>query len=115
VAWDVYFTSWAEKWLLELSDDDYKSIMASIELLEERGPSLGRPAVDHIKGSRYQNMKELRSFGGNLRALFAFDPRRRAIVLVGGDKSDDWDAWYVRNIRIADDLYESHLEEEGLK
>ena len=60
-------------------------------------------------------MKELRSFGGNLRALFAFDPKRRAIVLLGGDKSGDWDAWYEKNIPLADDLYDAHLEEEGLK
>ena len=59
-------------------------------------------------------MKELRSFGGNLRALFAFDPERRAIVLVGGDKAGDWAGWYERNIPIADDLYDEYLREEGL-
>ena len=64
--------------------------MAAVELLEERGPSLGRPAVDRVTGSRHHHMKELRSFGGYLRALFCFDPERNAIVLVGGDKRDDW-------------------------
>jgi hypothetical protein len=57
-------------------------------------------------------MKELRSFGGNLRALFIFDPKRRAIVLLGGDKTDDWTGWYGRNIPIADDRYDLHLKEE---
>jgi hypothetical protein len=89
----------------------------AIDLLEERGPGLGRPAVDSIESSRHSNMKELRSFGGNLRALFAFDPRRTAIVLLGGDKTDDWSGWYEQNIPAADDLYDEYLrdlEEEGL-
>ena len=109
VAWHVYFTAVAEEWILGLDDDDYTAMLAAIELLEEQGPSLGRPAVDRIDGSRHHNMKELRSFGGHLRALFAFDPKRRAIVLLGGDKRDDWSGWYERNIPIADDLYDEHL------
>lgn len=88
--------------------------MAAIELLEERGPSLGRPAVDRIAGSRHHNMKELRSFGGHLRALFAFDPKRRAIVLLGGDKTNDWSGWYDRNVPVADDLFDEYLRQEGL-
>jgi hypothetical protein len=67
-------------------------------------------------------MKELRA-GRSLRALFAFDPRRIAILLVGGDKGPDdpespnWNAWYHRFVPIADDLYDDHLRElrsEGL-
>jgi hypothetical protein len=111
VAWDIFFTAVAEEWILGLDDDAYEAIMAAIELLEEKGPALGRPAVDHIQGSRHHNMKELRSFGGFLRALFAFDPKRRAIVLLGGDKTDDWTGWYEQNIPIADDLYDKHLRE----
>src|SRR6266545_2402437 len=101
VSWEVYFTALAEEWILGLGDDDYTAMLAAIELLEEQGPSLGRPAADRIEGSRHHNMKELRSFGGFLRALFAFDPRRRAIVLLGGDKTGDWTGWYERNIPIA--------------
>src|SRR3954454_9466892 len=86
--YDVYFTALAEEWVMSLGDDDYDSIMARIELLEEHGPGLGRPVVDSIRGSRHPNMKELRA--GSMRALFAFDPLRQAIVLVGGDKRDDW-------------------------
>ncbi len=55
VAWDVYFTAAAEDWILGLDDEDYEAIMAAIELLEENGPTLGRPAVDRIKGSRDHN------------------------------------------------------------
>lgn len=109
MAWDVYFTAVAEEWILALDKDDYTAMLAAIELLEERGPALGRPAVDRIEGSRHHNMKELRSFGGYLRALFAFDPKRRAIVLLGGDKRGDWTGWYERNIPIADELYDEHL------
>jgi hypothetical protein len=64
VAWDIFFTGLAEEWVLSLDDDDYEAIMAAVELLEEKGPVLGRPAADHIQGSRHHNMKELRSFGG---------------------------------------------------
>lgn len=113
--WDIFFTQVAEEWILELDDDDYEAIMAAIELLEEHGPTLGRPAVDRISGSRHHNMKELRSFGGFLRALFAFDPKRRAVVLLGGDKTDDWTGWYERNVPVADDLYDQHLHQSTTK
>lgn len=110
MAWDVFFTAKAEEWILSLEDRDYEAMMAAIELLEEMGPALGRPAVDRIEGSRHHNMKELRSFGGFLRALFA---KRRAIVLLGGDKTGDWTGWYERNIPLADDLYDEHLRTKG--
>ena len=83
-----------------------------MELLEERGPTLGRPLVDTIAGSRHKNMKELRpgsSGRTELRILFAFDPERQAILLVAGDKAGDWKGWYKRNIPAADDLFSEHL------
>jgi len=109
MAWTVLFSEEAEDWLYRLSQDEFASIMAAVDLLEAHGPALGRPAVDHVKSSRHANMKELRSFGGHLRALFAFDPLRRAIVLLGGDKADDWDDWYERNVPLADDLFDDYL------
>lgn len=54
-------------------------------------------------------MKELRSFGGHLRALFAFDPLRQALVLLGGNKAGNWSGWYDQNIPTADDLYDDYL------
>jgi hypothetical protein len=107
--WVVLFSTEAEEWLASLTDEEWASIMAPIEMLEAEGPSLGRPAVDSITGSRHRNMKELRSFGGHLRALFAFDPQRQAIVLLGGDKAGDWSGWYERNIPRADALYDDYL------
>jgi hypothetical protein len=79
--------------------------------LTEEGPGLTRPKADSIKRSRYHHMKELRS--GSLRVLFAFDPQRRAIVLTGGDKRNNWDRWYHQHIKIADRLYGDHLGERG--
>ncbi len=64
-----------------------------------------------IKSSRHHEMKELRQ--GHYRALFAFDPRGRAVVLVGGDKTNDWRGWYERNIPVADRLYDQHLRSIG--
>lgn len=84
-------------------------VVAAFDELRERGPGLGRPHVDTVKGSRYHNMKELRPFGTNLRVLFAFDRRRVAVALVGGDKTNNWNGWYRRNVRIADQSYDQHL------
>jgi hypothetical protein len=109
MSWDIQFSPEAEVWLDDLEQSDWEAIMGAIELLEADGPALGRPAVDGIKSSRHSNMKELRAFGGNVRALFAFDPRRRAIVLLGGDKTDDWDGWYERNVPTADEMYDDYL------
>jgi hypothetical protein len=62
-------------------------------------------------------MKELRPLRGNLRVLFAFDPTRNAILLIGGDKTGRWETWYEEFVPIADNLYDEHLEtlrKEGL-
>lgn len=93
-------------------------MQASIELLESDGPFLGRPHADTVHGSRHPNMKELRTQCGGkpLRSLFAFDPRRSAILLIGGDKTGD-ERFYDKMIPLADALYDSYLEElrkEGL-
>lgn len=83
-----------------------------LELLAERGPGLGRPLVDSVVGSRHKNMKELRpgSAGrSELRVLFAFDPERRAILLVAGDKAGSWKQWYRTSISLADDRFTEHL------
>ncbi len=99
----------AERWYMRLGPRDAERIAAAFDELERRGPALGRPFADSIRGSRHHNMKELRSIGGNLRALFAFDSSRRAVVLVGGDKTGDWKGWYRRSIPRADALYDQHL------
>ncbi len=90
-------------------------INGAVKLLMEHGPDLGRPVVDTMTSSRHANMKELRA--GTTRTLFAFDPRRAAILLIGGDKSGRWKQWYVSAIPEADDLYDLHLQtllDEGM-
>jgi len=88
-------------------------VIAAVELLGEHGPQLGRPLVDTVVGSRHKNMKELRpgsSGRSELRILFAFDPKRKAILLVAGDKAGNWNKWYRTNIPIADDRFDDHLK-----
>jgi hypothetical protein len=110
LVWDVEYTDTFGMWWHELDEDAQERIAAAVELLEEAGPALGRPLVDTLRGSRHPNMKELRPRGGHIRVLFAFDPRRTAILLLGGDKSGRWQAWYRQAIPAADDLYDEHLD-----
>jgi hypothetical protein len=109
----VRFTEEARTWYLSLRPEERIRVNASINRLRQIGPTLGRPTADRIKGSRHHNMKELRSTGGHLRVLFAFDPRQRAVLLVGGDKTNDWKGWYRTNIPKADKLFEQHLRDNG--
>ena len=99
-------------WLVALDQKSYELVIAALELLEERGPSLGRPVVDSVRGSRHANMKELRpgsSGPSELRVLFAFDPDRRAVLLVAGDKSGAWSEWYRSSIPLADERLDRHI------
>lgn len=85
-------------------------------VLQEFGPQLGRPRVDTLNGSRHANMKELRfsAADGEWRVAFAFDPRRKAILLVAGDKSGGSEKRFYRElIRKADERFDAHLERIG--
>ncbi len=88
-----------------------KKIAEYIILLMDKGSNLGRPVVDTLYGSKFPNMKELRydSNQGSWRVAFAFDPTRRAILLVAGDKSND-KKFYKKLIKKADQRYTDHLE-----
>ncbi|WP_040669233.1 type II toxin-antitoxin system RelE/ParE family toxin [Nitrolancea hollandica] len=108
--WEVEYTDEFGEWFSALDESAQDAIVAAVEVLEERGPGLGRPLVDTISGTRYPNMKELRPLVGNIRILFAFDPRRCAILLIGGDKTGRWQQWYEEMIPKADRLYDEHLE-----
>jgi hypothetical protein len=107
--WDIEYTDEFEEWWFSLSERDQNRIRASIAVLEQLGPGLGRPLVDTIHRSHHANMKELRPPGSNIRILFAFDPRRIAILLIGGDKTNQWEVWYRAMIPVADQLYDDHL------
>lgn len=112
MAWDVEFTDQFGEWWSTLDEDAQISINAVVLVLERIGPALTRPYADTVKGSRHANMRELRiqHQGQPFRLLYAFDPRRTAIILVGGDKGGD-DRWYDVHIPIADKLYDEHLQE----
>jgi len=110
-AWEVDL-EFVEAWLLELDQSSYEQVVAAVELLGEHGPQLGRPLVDSVVGSRHKNMKELRpgsSGRSELRILFAFDPQRKAILLIAGDKAGNWKKWYRDNIPVADNRFDNHL------
>lgn len=116
--WDVEFTNEFAQWWESLSEEQQDCVDRVVGTLSRVGPSLSRPLADTLKGSRHPNMKELRiqQGGSPLRVFFAFDPRRCAILLIGGDKNGDA-RFYERMVPLADDLYDVYLEElrnEGL-
>jgi len=116
--WEVEYTDEFGVWWETLMEMEQASVDAAVGLLEEHGPSLRFPHTSGIKISRHNNMRELRiqHAGRPFRVLFAFDFRRCAVLLLGGDKTGD-DRWYDKNVPIADRLYDDHLktlQKEGL-
>lgn len=110
-SWSVEFDPACGAWAKTLQQADAEALLAAIRVLRDEGPNLGRPLVDRVQGSRYPNMKELRpgSTGRTeIRVLFAFDRERKAVLLVGGDKSEDWQGWYKENTPIADARFDEH-------
>jgi len=104
---EVLVTDTYADWYEDLPAKDQTAIDARVELLAEHGPSLGRPTVDTLEHSSIANLKELRS--STIRILFAFDPDRAAVLLLGGDKQGKWSAWYKTAIPEAERLWEEHL------
>jgi len=98
-----------ETWFNAQSEEFQDEMLFYFNVLSQAGPQLGRKLVDHIKGSSVPNMKELRFDFENMivRILFAFDLRRQAYILLGGDKSND-KKWYLRNVPIADKRFLRH-------
>ncbi|MGI8857361.1 MAG: type II toxin-antitoxin system RelE/ParE family toxin [Thermomicrobiales bacterium] len=87
--WEIEVTDQFEMWYDDLELADAKAVVQAIESLERTGPALGRPLVDTIDRSRIANLKELRPKRNDIRILFVFDPRRTAILLIGGSKTND--------------------------
>jgi hypothetical protein len=112
-AWEVILLEEVEDWYFSLDDDAMAAVTGAIDLLELEGPTLGRPTVDKVNGSRFHSMKELRPAGTSVRILFIFDPQRQAILLLGGDKAGNWKSWYDKNIPVAERRYENWLANEG--
>jgi hypothetical protein len=111
--WAVIYSDMYSLWIETLSTDQQEALLAAVDVLEDRGPTLGRPLVDTLQGSTHGNMKELRppSEGDTaLRVLFAFNTKREAILLVGGDKAGNWIDWYTEHILLADELFRQHQD-----
>lgn len=115
--WSVEFTDEFEDWWNGLTEGEQEDVNAGVILLEEFGPALRFPHSSSVESSKHSHMRELRvqHQGRPYRVLYAFDPRRAAILLLGGDKTGS-DRWYEIHVPIADRLYDEHLgciEREG--
>ncbi len=116
--WEVEYTDEFGTWWGGLTEAQQDRLAATVRLLAGHGPALGFPYSSGIKGSKHEHMRELRvqSAGNPLRVFYAFDPRRTAILLIGGDKTGK-DRFYEEYVPRADALYDAYLEEleaEGL-
>ena len=110
--WEVEFTDEFQGWWDSLSVDEQDDVAVSVRHLVEFGPALTFPHSSKVVSSRYPQMRELRtqSSGRPLRTLYAFNPLRTAVLLIGGNKTGD-DRWYERFVPVADQLFDNHLGE----
>jgi hypothetical protein len=118
MVWEIEYTDEFGNWWAGLSETQQDRIAAAVRLLAAKGPSLPFPFSSGVQGTRHAHLRELRvqSRGNPLRIFYAFDPRRTAILLIGGDKTGN-DRFYEQLVPLADALYDAYLEElraEGL-
>ncbi|WP_416361191.1 type II toxin-antitoxin system RelE/ParE family toxin [Kosakonia pseudosacchari] len=115
--WRITMTQTFEKWFDALGDNDRASVLAALMVLRVKGPQLPRPYADTVKGSRYNNMKELRiqSRGEPFRVFYAFDPQRVGILLCAGNKASNEKRFYDVMIQIADRELTRHLHKIKIK
>ena len=111
--WVVLFAAEFDAWFETLTAGEQDALLVSLSILRDVGPTLARPHVDSVKGSKHSNMKELRTQyrGQPLRTFFAFDPARAAIILIGGNKRGD-KRFYNKMIPVADAIFDRHLRNE---
>ena len=109
--WEVVRADEFANWYYKLDDNAKEEIFAHINLLGQIGPSLGRPFVDTIKGSKHKNMKELRVQNKRrlFRIFFVLDRKRKCVLLLGGDKRED-KRFYKKMIPMADRIYDEYSE-----
>ncbi len=110
--WTVMLEDAFDAEFAALSESVQDELLAQTEVIQQFGPQTKRPHVDTLKGSKHANMKELRfdADGGVWRVAFAFDPERKAVLLVAGDKSGESETrFYRRLIRISDGRFDAHL------
>jgi hypothetical protein len=112
VSWEVEFSDEFARWWEGLNAAEQKSVDFTVSLWQQVGPTLRMPHSSGIGMSRYPHMRELRiqHEGRPYRVLYAFDPRRTAILLIGGDKTGN-SRWYDEYVPRADAIYEKYLRE----
>jgi len=114
LSWAIKVTDEYAEWFRRLIKEDLGSasqVAQAVAALRDAGPTLGRPLVDRLKGSELHHLKELRPGSGGrseIRIIFAFDPTRSALLLLGGDKAGNWERWYSGNISLAEQLYRDY-------
>ncbi len=112
MAWEVEFSDEFGEWWNDLTAAEQQSVDFTVSLLQEVGPSLRMPHSTGVETSRHAHMRELRiqHEGRPYRVLYAFDPRRAAMLLIGGDKTGK-NRWYEEYVPLADAIYDRHLRE----
>ena len=110
MACEVEFTDEFGAWWDGLTVGEQESVRAYVRLLAEFGVALKHPYCSGVTGSKHSHMRELRvqHQGRPYRVLYAFDPRRAALLLIGGDKTGN-DRWYEEYVPIADRIYDTHI------
>jgi hypothetical protein len=109
--WKILQTAEFKWWFSTLDSAAKEDIYSAIAVLKQEGPALGRPRVDTLQNTNYPNLKELRvqSVGRPYRIIFAFNPKRNGVLLIGGNKQGNKN-FYKKIIPIAEKLYEEHIK-----
>ena len=112
MAWEVEYTDEFEAWWVGLKEEEQIDVNAVVGLLEEKGPHLPYPYSSEVKGTKFGSIRELRiqHKGKPYRILYVFDPRRAAILLIGGRKTSGTH-WYEKYVPLAEKIYEQHLKD----
>jgi hypothetical protein len=110
---EIVRTGEFDRWRERLAPDQARAILPVLEALEHFG-RLSSAVAKPIKSSRHRSMMELKSLAGNIRVLYAVDLGERAVLLLGGDKTNDWDRWYEVNVKRADRHFDHHLRRMGV-
>ena len=112
-SWDIQLSHQVLDWLESEPVSIRERVDVVLSVLAAHGPNLGRPLVDSVSGSRIRNLKELRVLSSRdhaIRILFCFTPARIALLLVAGDKSNNWSSWYQEAIQEAEEIYERYVK-----
>ena len=112
MSWEIILVPEVHDWSMTLDEISASLVRDSVEPLVGRGPALGRPAADRITSSQLHNLKELHPGSAGkteIRILFIFDPQRRAVSLVAGDKAGNWTRSYRDAIKLAEDRHARYL------